>query len=115
MMLIRVLLLLVVANLSEAEDWPRFRGPNGAGVVDGTVVGEPSLKDNLMWKTAVPRGHSSPVIVGDRIYLTAVEDEKLFTLALDRKTGARPLETASSSPAARSIQRAEQPRLAHAG
>ena len=86
-MLIRVLLLLVVANLSEAEDWPRFRGPNGAGVVDGTVVGEPSLKDNLMWKTAVPRGHSSPVIVGDRIYLTAVEDEKLFTLALDRKTG----------------------------
>ncbi len=87
MILIRVLLFLAVANLCGAEDWARFRGPNGAGVVDGAVVGEPSLEENLIWKTDVPPGHSSPVIVGDHIYLTAVEDEELFTLALDRETG----------------------------
>jgi outer membrane protein assembly factor BamB len=87
MALTRVLLFLVVANLCWAEDWVRFRGPNGSGVADGAVVEEPSLAHNLIWKTGVPPGHSSPVVVGERVYLTAVEDEKLFTLALDRKTG----------------------------
>src|SRR5207244_10589820 len=44
---------------------------------------------NVIWKTPLRAGHSSPVVHGDRIYLTAVKDKKqLLTLALDRKTGA---------------------------
>ena len=84
--------LLILAALTtgaalHAEDWLRFRGPNGSGISAGSVVEKPSFEDNLIWKTDLPAGHSSPVIAGSRIYLTAVEDEKLYTLALDRSTG----------------------------
>src|SRR5262249_59008781 len=42
---------------------------------------------NVLWKTAVPPGHSSPVVVGDRVYLTAVRQKRLVTLALERQRG----------------------------
>ena len=85
----RLLILAVMTTGAalHAEDWLRFRGPNGSGIAAGSVIERPSFEDNLIWKTALPAGHSSPVIAGARIYLTAVEDEKLFTLALDRSTG----------------------------
>jgi outer membrane protein assembly factor BamB len=86
MILLRVLLVLVAANPCWAEDWARFRGPNGTGVVDDSVA-VPSLEDNLLWNTVLPPGHSSPIVVGNHIYLTAFENEELLTLALDRNTG----------------------------
>lgn len=71
-----------------AADWPRFRGPNGAGVADGSPLPtEFSPAKNVVWKTAVPPGHSSPVLTERRIFLTAAEHEKLLTLCLDRGTG----------------------------
>ena len=42
---------------------------------------------NVVWKTALPLGHSSPIVAGDRIFLTAVEQNKLFTFSLSRETG----------------------------
>ncbi|MGA2499050.1 MAG: PQQ-binding-like beta-propeller repeat protein [Tepidisphaeraceae bacterium] len=59
-----------------AGDWPQFRGPTGDGVAQ--AKGLPltwSPTENVAWKTAIPgRGRSSPVILGDRIFLTtAVE------------------------------------------
>lgn len=76
------------AAATAAEDWPRFRGPNGSGVSSSkNVPAEFGLAKNLLWKTEVPFGRSSPVIGGDRIFLTASEGEKLIVLALDRKTG----------------------------
>jgi outer membrane protein assembly factor BamB len=42
---------------------------------------------NVLWKTAPPPGHSSPVVAGDRVYLTAVRQKRLVTLALDRHSG----------------------------
>lgn len=42
---------------------------------------------NVVWKTPVPPGNSSPVVGATKIFLTAVENEKLFTIALDRTTG----------------------------
>ncbi len=86
-MWIKITLAITLASVLAAEDWTQFRGPNGAGKASGSVVAAPSLEENLVWKIPVPVGHSSPVVVGDRIYLTAVEDEKLFTLAIDRETG----------------------------
>ena len=52
--------------------WPRWRGPSGQGVVEGTGYPDTwSDTTNVRWKTAVPgSGHSSPIIWGDRIFLT---------------------------------------------
>ena len=73
---------------ASAADWPAFRGPNSSGVggnADLPVEFGPGK--NQIWKTSLPPGHSSPVIVGSRIFLTAWEGEKLFTFALDSATG----------------------------
>jgi len=76
------------AALVRAEDWPRFRGPNGAGVADGQPLpGELQPAKNAIWKRAVPPGFSSPVVFADRIYLTGFEGEKLLTLCLRRADG----------------------------
>lgn len=71
-----------------AQDWARFRGPNGSGVSSATgLPAEFGPQKNVLWKAAVPFGRSSPIVSGDRIYLTATGGETLITLALDRKSG----------------------------
>lgn len=68
--------------------WPQFRGPGGQGV--STLAAPPAqfgIDSNLLWSTTLPPGHSSPVIAGDRIFLTAVEKNQLKTLAINRSTG----------------------------
>ena len=78
-----------IATLASAEDWPRFRGPQGSGTSDSTgLPAEFGPGKNLVWRVAVPRGRSSPIVVKDRVYLTALDGETLVTLALDRNTGA---------------------------
>ena len=70
------------------EHWPQFRGPGGSGVApDGDFPVEFGPEKNVVWKLALPRGHSSPCVYGPRIFLTAFEDEKLVTLAIDRDKG----------------------------
>jgi hypothetical protein len=59
-----------------ADDWRQFRGPNGDGV--STAQHLPlhwSESNNITWKRPIPgRGRSSPVILGDRLWMTtAVE------------------------------------------
>ncbi|MCM3901881.1 MAG: PQQ-binding-like beta-propeller repeat protein [Pyrinomonadaceae bacterium] len=57
-----------------AEDWLQFRGPNGTGVSTSTGLPEEfGPKKNVVWKTALPPGHSSPVLTRDRIFVTAFE------------------------------------------
>jgi hypothetical protein len=76
--------LAVVAG----EEWSQFRGPNGTGVSE--TKGLPSEfgpNKNVIWKTELPSGHSSPVLTRDRIFVTAHDKEKLFVIALDRQTG----------------------------
>jgi len=76
------------SNKSATNDWLQFRGPNGTGVAEGSVLpAEFGSTKNLVWKTAVPFARSSPVVTADRVFLTAAEADKLITLALDRKTG----------------------------
>jgi len=65
------------------EDWLQFRGPNSAGVSNNrNLPVEFGPNKNVVWKTDLPPGYSSPVLVGDRIFLTAVDNDKLFTIAL---------------------------------
>jgi len=65
------LLLLAISTLFGA-DWPQFRGPGAAGIADGVRFPERwSETENVAWKTAIPGvGWSSPVVWGDRVYLT---------------------------------------------
>jgi outer membrane protein assembly factor BamB len=89
-MLCRALSVLFFTSLTiHATDWPQFRGPNSSGISDSKDVPvEFGPNKNVVWKTPLPPGHSSPVISGERIFLTAVDGEKkLYTLCLNRATG----------------------------
>ena len=84
----QLLSLLLCASLSFASDWPRFRGPNGSGVDSSTGLPvEFGPSKNVAWKTAVPFGRSSPIVAGNRVFLTASEGETLLTIAYDATTG----------------------------
>lgn len=79
--------LLIVAS-AVAEDWSRFRGPNGSGIGSGSGYPEELKNDrNLTWRTPVRNGKSSPVLSAKHIFLTAAEGNKLYTVCLDRATG----------------------------
>ena len=83
-----VLSLFLVLSSLHAADWTRFRGPDGLGVVETSgIPDEFGPETNVVWKTPLPMGKSSPVFTADRIFLTSHENEKLFTLCLDRQTG----------------------------
>jgi outer membrane protein assembly factor BamB len=81
--------LLLFSTLACGQDWTRFRGPNGSGVLEAANLPEEFGPDkNLLWKTPLPPGHSSPVYWGTRLYLTAVDEYgSLYTYCLDRETG----------------------------
>lgn len=56
-----------------AVDWPQFRGPKGQGVADASGVLPYVWNDelNVAWKSVLPGfGASSPIVLGDRVYLT---------------------------------------------
>jgi len=80
-------LLLVCCFILNAEDWTRFRGANGSGVATGSYPSEISKEKNLVWRTPVHPGKSSPVLTAKHIYLTGFDTGKLFTQCFDRKTG----------------------------
>ena len=60
-----------------AMDWPQYRGPLGNGVSEATNVPlNWGAATNIAWKTAVPgRGRSSPILLGDRIWLTTAIEQ----------------------------------------
>ncbi len=73
---------------ADVSDWPQFRGPNGSGIAVGA---KPPVKfgpeQNVKWKVSVPSGASSPVVVGDKLFLTAFDEGKLFTIAYSTNNG----------------------------
>jgi outer membrane protein assembly factor BamB len=81
-------LTLTAATPVAAPEWPRFRGPNGSGLSTATnVPTEFGPAKNLLWRLPLPPGHSSPILHGDRVYVTALRGEALVTLAIDRHAG----------------------------
>jgi outer membrane protein assembly factor BamB len=73
-----------------ADDWPGWRGPAGNGHSKETNLPTKWDAKSVLWKKALPgEGQSSPVIVGDRIFLTtALENgKKRVVLCVDRKSG----------------------------
>lgn len=81
-------LILFLAARVSAADWPQFRGPNGDGQSDARNLpdtwGGPFR--STTWRTATPgQGWSSPVVVGQRIWLTAAEQTALPVNELQKK------------------------------
>jgi outer membrane protein assembly factor BamB len=90
-----VFLLVLFAFLAKpavaGDDWPQFRGPTGDGHSDSTGLPVTwSETEHVRWKTPIHgRGWSSPVVLGDQIWITtATEDGKqMSAVCLDRESG----------------------------
>jgi hypothetical protein len=86
-----VVLFFFVAGLIRAENWPGWRGPSGDGISAGKGIPTKwSSKENIAWRIAVRgEGHSSPIVWGDKVFLTSslTEKNKRILLCIDRLSG----------------------------
>jgi outer membrane protein assembly factor BamB len=81
-------LLLLSANGLWAQDWPQWRGPNRDNKVVGFTVPATWPKElTKKWTVNVGVGDSSPVLVGDKVYIFARQGGDEVTLCLDAATG----------------------------
>jgi outer membrane protein assembly factor BamB len=103
--------LMMAAGVATAADWLQWRGPTNTGMAIGDAPLRWSDSTNIKWKVAIPgKGHSTPLIVGNRIFLTTAVstgrssdvgpnrsragggadaglEHRLEVIALDRDTG----------------------------
>jgi outer membrane protein assembly factor BamB len=77
----RILFLIAVLILTSAisaggDSWPGFRGPTGDGHADASKLPRTwSEKDNILWKTKIHgKAWSSPVVLGDRVWVTTADE-----------------------------------------
>jgi outer membrane protein assembly factor BamB len=85
------LLGLVLSGHADCQEWTRFRGSNGSGVSAATVPVRWTEKD-YNWKASLPgAGHSSPVLWGQRVFVTSAEEQtgKRTVLCLHSRDGRR--------------------------
>lgn len=87
-----ITLVGVIAVTLCGADWRQFRGPSGASVASDSVPPEKwSETENLAWKAELPgRGPSGPIVVGNRVYVTASDgpkQDRLFVLCFDALNG----------------------------
>ncbi len=94
-----VLATTIAPLSSQADDWPRFRGPNGTGVSIEKAPLEWSSDQGIKWKVELPGiGVSSPIVVGDRVFVTSysgygvpgggeMKDLKRHLSCFDRSSG----------------------------
>jgi outer membrane protein assembly factor BamB len=72
------LTFLGLSFLLIAQEWTRFRGPNGSGLSDAKTVPTKWSKSDYKWKIKLDGiGHSSPVIWGNKLFITSGDGEKL--------------------------------------
>ena len=70
------LVLNFTAATATAQEWTRFRGPNGSGLSPATMLPVQWTEKDYHWKVKLPgRGHSSPVLWGQRVFVTCGEDK----------------------------------------
>jgi outer membrane protein assembly factor BamB len=82
--------VLAVSGISQAQEWTRFRGPNGTGISHADSIPVEWTEDDYNWKTQLPGiGHSSPVLWGDKVFLLSAdpEDATRYMLCIDAGTG----------------------------
>src|SRR5258705_333008 len=84
------LILVIGADQALAQEWTRFRGPNGTGVSYTKSIPTKVTERDIAWKIELPgTGHSSPVLWGEQIFLTTTGDKSggISVLALSATTG----------------------------
>jgi len=80
--------VLLVTHVSFAQDWPQMARANRDGVVSSFAA--PRVwpeKLRTIWKVPVGIGHSSPVVVGSRVYIFSRQEESEVATCLDLETG----------------------------
>jgi outer membrane protein assembly factor BamB len=83
---------LLAGDVDPARDWPVWRGPHGNGIAapNQQIPTTWSKTENVLWKTPVPgRGHGSPIVVGDRVFLQTADEASgvQAVLCYDRNSG----------------------------
>ena len=84
------LLMILTLTAAEPDGWPRWRGPFDTGVAKGSAPIEFSDTKNVAWKIDIPgRGFSSPIIWGDKIFLTTAVPTAPASKAVEAGGGGR--------------------------
>lgn len=83
---------VLLTSICHGGDWSAWRGPNANGIAESgqEVPTEWSESENILWNAPIPgRGHSSPTVYQDRIYLATADERNQVQgiIALDRETG----------------------------
>src|SRR5687768_10356969 len=86
------LLTTVLFAADPESNWLHFRGPDFNSTTTAKLPQKWSQDSNIAWKAPLPgRGVSGPIVVGDRVFVTAssagFRDDKLMTLCFDAATG----------------------------
>lgn len=85
-----ILFSLAVGLVAPAQEWTRFRGPNGTGLSEAKTIPTKWSAADINWKVALPgAGHSSPVLWGERVFVTSCDEKagKFFVFCLKADDG----------------------------
>ncbi|MEW4564275.1 PQQ-binding-like beta-propeller repeat protein [Bremerella sp. JC770] len=88
--LLAVVLTSVLASSVVAQEWTRFRGPNGGGIAAEANIPSAPTADDFNWKVKLPgMGHSSPTIWGNQVFLMSADPDSglRYVLCLDAQSG----------------------------
>ncbi len=99
---------MVASEGEGARYWPRWRGPSGQGIVaSGGYIDKWSATENVLWRKPVPgNGNSSPIVWGDRVFVTTAQESgrKLSLLSYRRSDGALLWEAAAPALDGRGVE-----------
>ncbi|MCA9143184.1 MAG: hypothetical protein KDB05_10380, partial [Planctomycetales bacterium] len=88
--LTKTVIVLVFGATGFGQEWTRFRGPNGSGISDAKTIPTTWTEKDYNWIAELPgRGHSSPVVWGDKLFVTCCDEEVSLRhlLCLNTKDG----------------------------
>ncbi|MFC1766797.1 PQQ-binding-like beta-propeller repeat protein [Planctomycetota bacterium] len=86
------LVYFVLCGVTGAQEWTRFRGPDGTGMGTGESIPVSFTESDYKWKVKLPGpGHSSPVLWGNRVFLTCTQDarKQREVMCVDAESGNR--------------------------
>jgi hypothetical protein len=87
---IAILVITCISQSSAAQEWSRFRGPNGTGQSETKGIPAEWTASEYNWKAALPGiGHSSPVLWGERLYLLSADPKNAtrYVICLNADNG----------------------------
>jgi len=69
-------IIIILASVSQGQEWTRFRGPNGQGISNAKTIPVRWTGEDYNWKVKLPGGgHSSPVLWGEKLFITSGDQQ----------------------------------------